>query len=211
MKNEKKVRVLILLATLSACILVISNIVAVKLWDLFGIAVDGGIIVFPLTYVLGDLMIELYGKKMANYVIYVSFLVNILAVLVFTLVGCLPEYAEWGGQYAYDMILGFTPRIALASLVAFVLSGLMNNYVFEKIKKRTGEKRLWVRFIGSSIIAKMIDSLIFETVAFLGVLSFSEFLMQASFAYVAGVFLEIILIPISYFVVKKLKKYEFSN
>ena len=211
MKNAKKIRVLILLATLSASILMISNIVAVKLWDFFGIAVDGGIIVFPLTYVLGDLIMELYGKKIANYIIYMSFFVNVLAVLIFAMVGLLPEYAGWGNQEAYNTILGFMPRVAMASLMAFVLSGLMNNYIFEKIKKRTGEKKLWMRFIGSSLVAKFVDSLIFETIAFLGVLSFSEFLAQAGFAYFAGVLLEIVLIPVSYFVVKKLKKYEISD
>ena len=172
---------------------------------------DGGIIVFPLTYVLGDLIMELYGKKIANYIIYVSLGINLLAVIIFLLVGLLPEYSGWGNQAAYNTILGFTPRLVAASLISYVTSRLLNNYVFEKIKKRTGEKKLWMRFIGSSLVARFADSLIFETVAFIGVLSFNEFLLQAGFAYVAGALLEVALIPVSYFVVKKLKKYEISD
>ena len=207
MKDFKKLKVLIFLATLSAGVLVISNIVAAKLWNLAGISVDGGLLIFPLSYVLGDLMVELYGKKIANYVIYVGLCLNIVAVVVFGLVGLLPAYAGWSGQAAYEEILGFVPRIVAGSLVAYLLSGVLNNWVFEKIRQKTGEKKLWLRFLGSSAVAKLVDSLIFEIVAFLGVLSFGEFLAQATFAYLVGLVLETVLVPVSYFCVRRLRKY----
>jgi len=207
MKDLKKLKVLIFLATLSAGILVISNIVAVKLWDFFGISVDGGLLIFPLSYVLGDIMVELYGKKLANYVIYVSFFLNVLAVLIFVLVGLLPVYEGWAGQASYDEILGFVPRIVIGSLVAYLVSGVLNNWIFEKIREKTGEKKLWVRFLGSSVFAKVVDNVIFKTIAFWGVLGASEFFIQLGFAYVASLVLEIIMIPVSYFLVGKLRKY----
>lgn len=207
MKDLKKLKVLIFLATLSAGILVISNIVAVKLWDLGGVSVDGGLLIFPLSYVLGDLMVELYGKKLANYVIYASFFLNVLAILVFVLVGLLPAYDGWGGQEAYNMILGFVPRIVIGSLAAYLVSGVLNNLVFEKIREKTGEKKLWLRFLGSSVLAKIADNIVFETIAFFGVLSVGEFFAQAGLAYAASLILEIILMPVSYFLVSKLRKY----
>ena len=211
MKNWEKIRILITLAVFSAGILLISNLAATKLWDFCGIAVDGGVLIFPLSYIIGDLIIELYDKKVANYIIYIGFGLNLLAVLVFWAVGVLPEYASWNGQEAYQTILGFAPRVIFGSLIAYLTSGLMNNLVFERIRARTGDAKMWVRFLGSSAVAHLFDSLIFETVAFLGVLSFEEFLVQAGFAYLAGIILEIILTPISYWVVKKLRKYEIRD
>ena len=131
-----------------------------------------------------------------------------MAVLVFLLVGALPEYPGWGGQESYNAILGFTPRIVIGSLAGYVTSGLVNNFVFAKIKKRTGEKYLFLRSLGSSMIAQVFDILLFDTIAFLGVLSFSEFCSQVAFAYGAGIVLEILLTPLTYLVVKALKKYE---
>ena len=202
---------MLFLTALSASILVISNIVAVKLWDFCGIAVDGGIAIFPLSYIIGDVVMELYGKKIGDHVVFVGFLINILAVLVFLLVGALPEYPGWGGQESYNAILGFTPRIVIGSLAGYITSGLVNNFVFTKIKKRTGEKYLFVRSLGSSLIARVFDILLFDTIAFLGVLSFSEFCSQVAFAYGAGIVLEILLTPLTYLVVKVLKKYEIRD
>ena len=211
MKDLKKIKIMLFLTALSASILVISNIVAVKLWDFCGIAVDGGIAIFPLSYIIGDVVMELYGKKIGDHVVFIGFAINIMAVLVFLLVGALPEYPGWGGQESYNAILGFTPRIVIGSLAGYVTSGLVNNFVFSKIKKRTGEKYLFLRSLGSSMVAKVFDILLFDTIAFLGVLSFSEFCSQVAFAYGAGIVLEILLTPLTYLVVKVLKKYEIRD
>lgn len=209
--DEKKVNILIFLATLSAGVLLISNLAAVKLWNFFGVAVDGGIVIFPISYILSDVVMELFGRKVARNIIWSGLLLNILAVLIFVIVGALPEFAEWGLQDSYQAILGFTPRIVAGSLLAYLVSQLTNNFLFEKIKQKTGEKYLFVRSLGSSMISRMIDLLIFEVVAFFGVLSFQDFLFQMIFAYVAGFALEALLTPITYMVVKMLKKYKISN
>lgn len=197
MSNFKQ-KLLIYFATISACTLLISNLAAIKLWDLFGIAVDGGVIVFPLTYIIGDLIVEFYGKKVAKTVILAGFLINILAVVVFYCVIALPAYEGWDMQNAYASVLGFTPRIIIGSLFAYVCSNLFNNVIFTKLKNGKGifASSFIARALGSSAFAHIIDCTIFEIIAFLGVLSFNEFLAQAIFAYVIGIGLEIVLSPI---------------
>lgn len=208
MKDIAKLKVMAALTAASVGVLIVSNIAAVKLWDFFGIPVDGGIIIFPLSYVINNLTSELYGRKMANRIVIIGLTMNILAVLVFLLVGILPSYSGWDGQASYDAILGFTPRIVIASVLSYLVSGLINNFVFEKIRKKLGEKKMFIRFLGSSVVARIFDSLIFETIAFFGVLSVPEFLVQAGFAYIAGVVVELLLFPVSRIVAKRLKKYE---
>ncbi|MDO4759479.1 MAG: queuosine precursor transporter [Candidatus Saccharibacteria bacterium] len=205
--NERRLKTLIYLATLSAGVLLISNLAAVKLWDFAGVAVDGGIVVFPLSYILTDVIMEIFGRKVARSVIWAGFFLNLLAVIIFGVVGSLPAFVGWNGQEAFWEILGFVPRIVAGSLLAYVSSQLLNNLVFEKIKQRTGQKYLCVRTLGSSAVAHLLDVLIFETVAFMGVLAWSDFLKQAGFAYLAGMILEVILTPLTYIVVKFLKKY----
>lgn len=204
--SEKWTKALIYATALSSGILLISNLVATKLWDLFGVAVDGGIVIFPLSYILGDVIVEIFGQKSARNVIFAGFFLNILAVAIFMLVGILPPYAGWEGQEAYMQILGFVPRIVVGSLLAYIASQLLNNFVFEKIRAKTGKKHLFVRSIGSSLLARLVDSGIFETVAFFGVLSGKEFLAQAAFAYFAGMVFEVILTPLTYLVVGAAKR-----
>lgn len=213
MKNQKisiewtqsKLGFLIFATALSSGVLLISNLAAVKLWNLAGISVDGGVVIFPLAYVLSDLVVEIYGRKLAKWVIWAGFLVNLLAVVTFLIVGKLPAFPGWHGQEAFLQILGFAPRIIAGSLLAYLTSQLLNNVVFEKIKTKTGEKKLFVRVIGSSLVARVADVAIFETVAFLGILSFQEFVRQAVLAYGLGLILELILSPLTLFVVWRVK------
>lgn len=206
MSNYKQ-RLLIYFTAISAGALLISNLAAIKLWDFFGIAVDGGVVVFPLTYIIGDLIIEFYGKRIAKNVIWAGFLVNLLAILVFYIVIALPRYPGWHLQEAFTSVLGFTPRIIFASLSAYLCSNFTNNYLFVRMRygHRIFRKSFIARALGSSAFAHIIDSAIFETIAFLGVLPFQAFLMQAVFAYLLGIGFEIILSPIEAFIAKKLK------
>lgn len=206
MTNFKQ-KMLIYFAAISAGTLLISNIAAVKLWNLFGIAVDGGVIVFPLTYIIGDLIIEFYGKKTAKNIIFAGFTVNIIAMIVFYIVIFLPPYDGWNMQEAFAGVLGFAPRIMIGSLIAYVCSNLLNNRIFTKLKNSHGlfASSFIARALGSSVFAHMIDSALFETIAFIGVLPFNEFLAQAVFAYFLGIGFEIILSPIEAFIANKLK------
>lgn len=202
-----KQKLLIYFTALSAGALLISNLCAVKLWNFFDIAVDGGVILFLFTYILGDLTIEFYGQKISKNIIFSSFLINIIAILIFYIVIALPPYPGWSLQNSFQNVLGFTPRIILGSLIAFVLSNLLNNYIFTQLKQRKGifERVFIARALGSSAFAHLIDSFIFETIAFLGVLSFNEFLIQAGFAYILGLVLEVVLSPIEMIIQKHLE------
>lgn len=206
MTNLKQ-KLLIYFAAISASALLISNLAAIKLWDFFGIAVDGGVVLFPLTYIIGDLIVEFYGKKIAKTIILSGFLVNIIAILVFYIVIAFPPYPGWELQEAYATILGFAPRIVGGSLLAYVCSNLFNNFIFTRLKQGNSifAKSFIARAIGSSAFAHMIDCLIFETIAFLGVLSFHEFLAQAIFAYVLGIGFELVFSPIEAIIEKRLK------
>ncbi|MEG0265659.1 MAG: queuosine precursor transporter [Erysipelotrichaceae bacterium] len=203
-----KLKLLLYFAILSVSTLLISNLAAIKLWDFFGIAVDGGVILFPLTYIIGDLIVEFYGEKIAKNIILAGFFVNIIAVIVFNIVIALPVYEGWTMQNAFASVLGFAPRIIIGSLIAYVCANLFNNYIFTKLKNGKGifARSFIARAIGSSTFAHIIDSAIFETIAFLGVLSFQEFLIQACFAYVLGIGFEIVLAPIEAMIAKRIKR-----
>lgn len=200
-------RLLIYLTAISAGALLISNLAATKLWDFFGVAVDGGLLVFPVTYIIGDLIVEFYGKKIAREVVYAGFVVNIIAILVFYCVILLPAYPGWTMQEAYASVLGFTPRIILGSLIAYLTSNLLNTTLFVKLKNGNGifARSFIARALGSSVFAHFVDSMIFETIAFIGVLSMKEFLLQAIFAYVLGMLFEAILSPVEILIAKYLK------
>lgn len=200
-------KLLIYFAALSASALLISNLAAVKLWDFFGIAVDGGVVLFPITYILGDLIVEFYGKKIAKNIILAGFLVNIIAIVVFYIVIALPAYDGWDMQDALSTVLGFTPRIIIGSLIAYVCSNLFNNFIFTKLKDGNGifASSFIARALGSSAFAHIIDCLIFETIAFLGVLPFSAFVAQAGFAYILGIGFEVVFSPIEVIIAKHVR------
>lgn len=204
--NLTKENRLLLLAVGSAGVLLISNLAATKLWDFFGIAVDGGILIFPLSYIINDIIVELYGQERAKLVVLAGFGLNLLAVLTFLAVSLLPDFPGWEGGEAFLKILGFAPRIMLGSLVAYVSSKLLNNHVFMKIKQRTKEDKLVLRLIGSSMVGRIVDVVVFETIAFFGVLAPMEFMKQMTFAYASGMILEIALTPVTCAIIKRLKK-----
>ena len=199
------------MTALSAGTLLISNLAAIKLWNLAGVAVDGGLVLFPLTYILGDLIIEFFGLKISKSVVYSGFLINLIAVAVFYIVIGLPPFPGWEMQNEYTMVLGFSPRIIFGSLFGFVLSNLFNNWVFQKMKE-SDENSIWrrsfiARALGSSAVARVLDSGTFEFIAFFGVLPLNEFVKQAVFAYFLGMGLEVLLSPFEAVVQKVLKRY----
>ncbi|UNT97382.1 queuosine precursor transporter [Allobaculum mucilyticum] len=207
--TSRKLKLMIYMTALSAGTLLISNLCAVKLWNLGGVAVDGGFVLFPLTYILGDLIVELFGKKLSRHVIYAGFLINVIAALVFYIVIALPPYPGWEMQEAYAMVLGFSPRIIGGSLCGYLTSNLLNNYLFEKMRASNGifERSFILRALTSSVFAHILDTVVFETIAFFGVLSFQEFLMQAVFAYLLGMGIEVVLSPVEIVLERSIRKW----
>ena len=174
--------------------LIVSNIAATKIWSLLGIPADGGLIVFPISYIVSDMLVELYGRKIANFVAILAMLMNLIAMLFFIAVVNLPVYSDWDGQNALASVLGFSVRISAASLTSFLLSSVTNNYVFTWMRKRSD--KYVVRALSSSLVGRIVDVMIFELVAFFGVLSFQDFIIQAIGAYVEGQLVEIVFLVI---------------
>ncbi len=189
-------------------LLLISNVGAVKLIALGPLIFDGGAILFPLTYIAGDVLTEIYGFRLARRAIYTALLLQGLAALTFWVVTALPAAPGWDLQDSYASVVGFVPRIVLASLSAFLIGETLNAYVLVKIKERTKERLLWVRLIGSTVVGEFADTLVFCTIAFFGVITGSEFANYVITGYLYKTLLEVILLPVTYRVVRFLKQNE---
>lgn len=191
-------------------LLLISNIGAVKLIEFGPIITDGGVFLFPLVYIVGDVLSEVYGFKAARKAIYTGFAMAVLASFTFYLVQISPAASDWGNQSAFESVLGFVPQIVLASISGFLVGQLLNSWVLVKIKERTKEKKLWLRLIGSTAVGELADTLVFCTIAFYGVITGWNFVKYVIVGYLYKTFVEVLLLPITYNVIKIVKKKEAS-
>ena len=189
-------------------LLLISNIGAVKLIEFGPIITDGGVFLFPLVYIAGDILSEVYGFKAARKAIFVGFAMSILAALTFWLVQISPPAEAWGNQEAFESVLGFVPRIVLASVAGFLVGQLLNAWVLVKIKERTQEKALWLRLLSSTAVGEFADTIVFCTIAFYGVITGEEFLIYVAFGFAYKTLVEIVLLPVSYAVIGWVKRHE---
>ncbi len=158
----------VIIAAVFVTCLIASNIIAVKLISVADLILPAAIIIFPLSYIIGDVLTEVYGYREARRVIWLGFACNLLAVAAVAAAGWLPAAGFWDGQAAYERILGYVPRILLASFLAYLVGEFANAYVLAKMKIATGGRWLWARTIGSTIVGQGLDSAIFVTVAFAG-------------------------------------------
>ena len=197
-----------LIAAIFCSLLLISNIGATKFIDFGPIKTDGGAFLFPLTYILGDVMTEVYGYRAARRIIFTGFGIGILAGLTFWLIQISPAAATWQNQAAFESILGFVPQIVAASVIAFLLGQLSNSWTLVWIKKRTQGNKLWARLIGSTIVGEFVDTFVFTLIASLGRLNFEEFLNYLATGYVYKTLFEVILLPITYRVIAHVKRHE---
>jgi uncharacterized integral membrane protein (TIGR00697 family) len=199
-------------------LLLISNIAATKTITVVdglpeflggGIFTDGGAFLFPLTYIVGDVLAEVYGLRQAKRAIWVGFALGALASLTFLAVGAAPPGPGYENQEAFLAVLGFVPRIVLASLAGYLAGQLLNAYVVVKIKERTKERHLWARLIGSTVVGEFADTALFCFIAFVGVFpSWGSLISYAIAGYVYKVMVEVILLPVTYAVIGAIKKRE---
>ncbi|GAB4369689.1 MAG: queuosine precursor transporter [Spirochaetales bacterium] len=199
-----------LISSLFVTTLIVSNIVAVKMVDLWGFYVPAAMVLFPLAYIFGDILTEVYGFSRARQVIWLGFFCNLLAVVAILLGGALPSAPFWPAekQKAWETILGFSPRLLGASFLAYLFGEFLNSFVLSKLKVRTNGRFLWLRTIGSTIVGGGVDSFVFITVAFYGVLpvrGIEEAILSQWFLKVAY---EIAVTPLTYRVVRFLKNRE---
>ncbi len=197
----------VVVAIFITCLL-IANIVAVKLVTIFGLTVPAGIIIFPISYICGDVLTEVYGFRRARQVIWLAFGCNLLAVAAIWVGGILPPAAFWDAQPAYQRILGFTPRLLLASFCAYLIGEFANSAVLAKMKVLTRGRMLWVRTIGSTFVGQGLDSLIFVTVAFVGIIPPADMVSAIVTQWLFKVAYEAVITPVTYAVVNFLKREE---
>ncbi|MGE5839048.1 MAG: queuosine precursor transporter [Deltaproteobacteria bacterium] len=198
---------LIVVAIFVTC-LITANIIAVKLVDLFGLILPAAIFIFPLSYITGDVLTEVYGYRQARKVIWLGFLCNVLVVLAIWVAQVLPAASFWDGQKAYERILGYTPRILAASFLAYLVGEFANSFVLAKLKIATRGRWLWMRTIGSTLVGQGLDSLMFITLAFGGTIPVQALTMAVVTQWLAKSAYEAAVTPFTYLVVNFLKRKE---
>jgi|SRR5581483_7925348 len=204
----KVYRYLDVITVLFVAILLISNVVSSKIIGIGSFAFAGGVIIFPLSYIFGDILTEVYGYKLSRRVIWLGFALNLLMAVIFTLVGSLPPAAGWPNQDAYEKILGLTPRIVIASLLGYFVGEFLNSFVLAKMKLATKGKWLASRTIGSTLVGELIDTVLFVGIAFWGVLPQNLITTIIISNYLAKTVIEIIFTPVTYLIVNWLKRAE---
>jgi uncharacterized integral membrane protein (TIGR00697 family) len=198
----------VMIAALFVTCLLTANIIAVKFILLLGFLVPAGVIVFPLSYLFGDVLTEVYGYAASRRVIWLGFFCNLLAVIAFTIGGFAPAAPFWHDQAAYNTILGYTPRLLLGSFVAYLVGEFTNSFVLARLKIATKGRWLWTRTIGSTLVGEGLDTLIFILIAFLGTLPTSALFQAILTQWIFKVLYEVVATPFTYWIVGFLKRKE---
>jgi uncharacterized integral membrane protein (TIGR00697 family) len=190
-------------------ILLLSNLIgAAKLATLGGFTFGAGIMFFPISYVIGDVLTEVYGYANARRCVWAGFAALLFMAFMSWVVVALPPAAGWDGQAAYESVFGSTWRIVAASLIAFWAGEFVNSFVLAKMKILTGGRNLWMRTIGSTVFGQAVDSAIFYPIAFLGIWSQQQVLTVMVTNWFFKVAWEALLTPVTYAVVGWLKRRE---
>lgn len=207
--NKTVSRMFMIIAVIYVTCLLLSNLIAGKMWAVTdSITLPAAVILFPVTYIFGDIFTEVYGFKKARIIIWLGFGCSFFAVAVYLAVIALPHPGFWEGQEAYRTVLGTTPRVALASFAGYLFGEFSNSVVLSKLKVATGGKKLWVRTILSTLVGEGLDSVIFVTISFWGTMDNRTVLQMILFQYLFKVCYEAIFTPLTYAVVNKLKQIE---
>ena len=195
-------------------VLIISNIASsAKIVHVGPFVYDAGTLLFPLSYIFGDVLTEVYGYSVSRRVIWIGFATLLLMSVVLIIVGALPPDPDWlgtnnFGQEAFNKILGLTPRIVAGSLAAFWVGSFANDFILARLKVITHGRWLWVRTIGSTLVGEGIDTLIFVLIAFMGTMPNDVLWSVVWSNYVFKVGVEVLFTPITYAIVSKLKRAE---
>lgn len=198
-------RLVIFIALFITC-LITANVIAVKVISLGPFLLPAAIFIFPLSYIFGDVLTEVYGYRLARRVIWLGFLCNLIFVFFVWVGQVLPAAPFWEGQEAYQRILGYTPRLLAASFLGYLVGEFANSFILSKMKIMTRGRWLWSRTIGSTIIGQGLDTSIFITVAFIGTPSFLPIMIF--YHWLAKTLIEALATPITYVMVNWMKRRE---
>ncbi len=194
-----------LMGILFSMCLVLSNILAVKQFEIFGFPSTAGLIIFPISYVINDCITEVWGFRKARLIIWIAFAVNFLAILLFQASVALTPAPHWTMQTSYASVLAQTPRIALASLLAFLVGSFLNSYVMSKMKILHKGKKFGQRAVASTLVGELADTLVFTTIGFLFVIPTSVVFQIIVVETIAKTLFEILVLPITRRVVNYVK------
>jgi len=211
MERKKNYKYITLISVFFVAVLMISNIVSTKILDLWFFTFDWGTLLFPLSYIFGDILTEVYGYKQSRKIIWMGFGVLILMAVTIMIVGRLPAAQDRTFQQDYQNVLWLTPRIVLASLIAYFAWEFSNSYILAKLKILMQGKKLRIRTIWSTIVGEFLDTGMFIIIAFYGVFTNDILLAIMISNYIFKVGIEIIFTPFTYLVVNRLKKSEHED
>lgn len=198
-------RLVIITAIFITC-LITANVIAVKLVSFGPVILPAAIFIFPLSYIFGDVLTEVYGYRQARQVIWLAFICNLIFV-VFVWVGqILPPASFWEGQAAYERILGYTPRLLTASFLGYLVGEFANSFIMARMKILTRGRWLWSRTIGSTVVGQGLDTAIFITIAFIGTPAFLPVMIL--YHWLAKTVIEALATPATYRLVNYLKRKE---
>lgn len=203
-----KPKYLDLLAVLFVTTLLVSNVIASKIGAFGAFFMPVGVVIFPVSYFLADILTEVYGFAVMRRVIWMGFLCNLIAVLIYMLARSIPAAPFYLDQAAFDTIFGSTPRILLASFMAYLFGSFTNAAILSILKVKTKGRFLWVRTIGSTLVGEGIDSLIFIVVAFSGVFPLAQVMTIVLTQWIFKCMFEILATPLTYVLTGSLKKAE---
>ncbi|NLW60014.1 MAG: queuosine precursor transporter [Firmicutes bacterium] len=197
-----------LLSTLFVTSLLLANITAGKMAHLFGLTLPAAVVFFPITYILGDVLTEVYGFHRARLTIWLGFFANLFMALVFLITVALPYPPYWTGQEAYKAVLGMTPRLVAASTVAYFAGSFLNSALLSKLKVATAGRWLWLRTIFSTLVGEGVDTALFIVIGFGGTIPLNLLVNLILAQYLWKVTYEILVTPLTYLVVGWLKRRE---
>ncbi|MFC1903933.1 queuosine precursor transporter [Chloroflexota bacterium] len=197
---------LVIISAIFVTCLITANIIAVKVISLGPVILPAAILIFPLSYIFGDILTEVYGYRQARKVIWLGFACNLIFVFFAWVGQILPPAPFWEGQEAYENILGYTPRLLAASFFGYLAGEFINSFVLAKMKILTRGRWLWSRTIGSTIVGQGLDTSIFITLAFISTPSFVPIMIL--YHWLAKTVIEAIATPFTYAAVSFLKKKE---
>lgn len=197
----------VLMAILFNVCLIASNLFETKIFTAGMLTLTGGVIIFPVSYILNDCIVEVWGYKKARLVIWTGFAMNFFVVAMAQIVRVLPAAGFWDGGEHFDYIFGLAPRVTLASLLAFLSGSTVNAYIMSRMKVASHGKRFSLRAVVSSIGGETVDSLVFFPIAFWG-LDMNEMLKMMLLQIFLKTAYEVIILPVTNIVVKAVKRYE---
>jgi uncharacterized integral membrane protein (TIGR00697 family) len=208
MSSIRRFRYLDTLTQAFVAILLISNLVAPKITALGPFRVSGAQLMFPITYIFGDIFTEVYGYGASRRAIWAGFFASALLAVMGMITVALPPAPEWHDQGAFEKVFHFVPRLVIASLVAYWCGEFTNAFVLAKLKVITGGRHLWVRTISSTMVGQVVDTVVVIVIAFAGTLSVDAMFRLIYSGYFGKVLYEVVATPVTYLIVNSLKRAE---